>query len=536
MDVRPPSPATPDTTRAIKRAMRTAELAPASWRTQLAAYLVVVLALGLWFAWTGHSATLGMCAVALGAGVAVGRITPAGSWFVNVSGVVAAVTAAAVCATLLGLTDGRLLGDEPWLAPLLVGLVVLGVDWGYAPRLRARAVASGLLVLPFLGVGEAWGYWGAAAWFAGLVGTLWSVEQDAAAAALQPVPLTERRPPRLAPAAFDLLRVAALGAIVGLAAAALLGEAACSLRDERSTRFDTSSTGLRADGRSQGRASPYGSVITGSDAAGRQYQYYVDELGRQHSLYVIEPDGSRSVPGRDGAGTVRRPDGDASVVIRDSDGTTRTYDRDHEGRDRVRIERGGRTRTFVYEQSDGELDVTAYDERGTVIERFTFDGGGAQRFGASGRAEDAGRAEQSTSDERSDRTLWLVAGLIALVLAVALGVLLLWRHRARRAHGDAALSWAERVSRRLAAEGAARGHARARSQTVMEHTVALARGPMPDGRLPSVGRILSSALFGRHVPSAEEQRWVETVVDEAAASHPPPTNDRRRRRRHDAAR
>jgi hypothetical protein len=51
-----------------------------------------------------------------------------------------------------------------------------------------------------------------------------------------------------------------------------------------------------------------------------------------------------------------------------------------------------------------------------------------------------------------------------------------------------------------------------------------------------VGRILSWALFGRHVPSAEEKRWVETVVDEAAASHPPPTNDRRRRRRHDAAR
>src|SRR5690606_255361 len=275
-----------------------------------------------------------------------------------------------------------------------------------------------------------------------------------------------------------------------------------------------------------GRSRPYDRVIVGSDAAGRHHQYYVDELGRQRSLYVVEPDGELRVPGPDGRGTVAGPEEDSPVVVPDSDGTTRTYDRDREGRDRVRIDGGGRSRTYVYERADGELGVTGYDERGAVIERFELDEGNGRRSGSSG-TQDVGEAERSSNEQGPDRTVWLLVGLAAAAAAVALGVLL-WLRRSRRTPRGTTRWWAERGSRGLATEGAARGQARGRSQTVMEHSVALATGSMPDGRLPSVGRILSSALFGRRAPTPEEQRWVEMVVDEASTNHPPSSGRRRR--------
>jgi hypothetical protein len=224
----PPASAVPDveTTRAVTRARRALQLPPAGVVSQVAAYLEIVLALGLLCTLVDNEAAFATIAIALGAGALVSITTRVGRFFANLSGVVVALSAMAAALVLAALSD-RFLGNAPWLPVLAVGAVVVGLDWCYVPRLRARVVCSGLLVVPLIGADADWAYPGAIGWFVGALVTLWLLERDARHAATRPVPLVTEAPPSPT-RPFDVVRTVAIGLLVGGACALLLGDMRCS--------------------------------------------------------------------------------------------------------------------------------------------------------------------------------------------------------------------------------------------------------------------------------------------------------------------
>lgn len=122
--------------------------------------------------------------------------------------------------------------------------------------------------------------------------------------------------------------------------------------------------------------------------------------------------------------------------------------------------------------------------------------------------------------------------VLGVLLAVgALTALAWWWWRRRRpptAPGSRA--WAEQQVRRLDRLGQRHGADRRAAETVACHTRRLAGGPLPDDRLPEVGRLLSDALFGQAPPTMATRLWVEQVIDQVTEAHPAPGRRERRRR------
>ena len=484
------APPPTDTRRAIKRAMRTAELAPAGGPAQLGVYLEVVLALGLAAAFVDNGVAFGATAAALGAGIVIGIITPLGRWFSDVSGVAAAIVATFVVFLGLAFTDGGVFDEEGWLIPLVVGLGVLGLDWGFVPRLRARAVTSGVLVVPLIGADRGWAYAGAIAWFIGLLLTLFLLERDVRRAALRPIPLTPEPPPSRINA-MDFVRTAALGLAVGLVVALLLSDVTCSPRfEEVSTPTQREPSGIDGS-RTEARSLLPPSPNPGGQGFQDELEYSVDQNGR--------------------------------LVVRDAEGSTFTYDRDDEGRNRVRVEDSDGTRTYVYDESGDGTTVTEYDEDGRKVGEYAFDSeADVGDSGASGptNSPSANAPTAVAPDDASDSggIPWVAIIGVTLGLA-ALVALTVWLMH-NRIGSRRELSWAEQLAERLDHEGRRRGRGRATSETVVEYARALAGGPLPDIRIAAVGRLVSAALFGRTAPPPDAQTWAESVVNEAAAAHP----------------
>ncbi len=503
-----------DSAGAIKRALRAAELVPASGWSQALAYVEIVLAISLLSVWLDRPSLALAAGAALAVGIVVSVATPIGGLFVNLSGAVVAVIAVVTALFIWAYAEEGVLGLEPWWFAV-VGLLPLGLDWRFAPRLRARAVASGVLVVPVVGAATDWGYAGAVAWFVLLCVLLWSLERDGQRAAMRPIPVDPRAAPAPRSRVADLLRTAGIALACGLLVALLLGDARCSPREA-------------TFGGSGGRTSASGAGITGPptplyglDGSGREYQFGIDGRGGR---YLIRP----------GSPTARyERDGDR-IVVEDADGSRRTYDRDGAGRERVTIEDQRGTRTYVYEQQGDQIRVREYDEDGDFVCESIFGSGGSASSGGAGAAGSSGRATADGTtptdrDEESSNVPWLAILLGLLVVAAIAGGV--WWLTRRRPRSERDLSWAERMAARLAWEGARRGRPRAPSETVVEHSTALVDSVLPDRRLRTVGDVLSASLFGRTEPPTATRQWVEQVVDDATEAAPVTRSRRRSARR-----
>ena len=82
-----------DSAGAIKRALRAAELVPASGWSQALAYVEIVLAISLLSVWLDRPSLALAAGAALAVGIVVSVATPIGGLFVNLSGAVVAVIA-----------------------------------------------------------------------------------------------------------------------------------------------------------------------------------------------------------------------------------------------------------------------------------------------------------------------------------------------------------------------------------------------------------------------------------------------------------
>jgi hypothetical protein len=502
--------------------MRAAELPPAHAPSQIAAYLEIVLAVGMGCALFDHAPEFFAIVGALGAGAILSNVTPIGKVFTNVSGVI--VSLCAVLVTLvLGAFSDRLLAEDPWLALWAVAALVLGLDWCFAPRLRARVVFSGVIVIPLVGADEQWAYPGAVAWFIGAIATLWLLERDVRRAATRPVPLVPTPRRRTRPAEFA--GPAAVALLAGLAATFLIADVTCAPR--RTIPLTGADSSRRASGPDW---SPGGLL----------------RLDVRSGSYLPDPGAPGRIPVPDPGGVPVERDERGRAVIRQPDGSTRTYDRDALGRDRVTVDGEDGRRTFVYDENGNGLRITEYDEQGEVVQEYVYDpdlggsggGGGSDTEGAAGAAGGERSPTPTTEtgdphDEPSTARSWgwwlLALGVIAVAAAVMVAALV---SRARRAGpAERPRTWAARLADRLDEEGRRRGRSRATGETVVGHADALADGPLPDDRLRNVGSIVSAALFGRTTPPEDTRAWAESVVDDASASHPPPSR-RVRRRRH----
>jgi hypothetical protein len=516
-------------TRAIKQSMRAGELPPAGVFSQAASYLVISLAIGLGCALLDRPSVFAAVVIALGIGAILSNVTPIGGLFANVSGVIVAVAAVLVTIVLAAFTD-RVLTGYPWIALPVVAAGVLGLDWRFAPRLRARVVLSGIVVIPLVGTGERWAYPAALVWFVGAVLTLWLIERDVRRAATRPIPLV---PPRRAAAhPGDLARTAGVALLAGLAFAFLFADATCTW--DQDSPLDGGTPRPFEAGHDSG--------VPSSPDFGPSWS--------PDDLYRIDPGTGALVPDGDAIDRVPVPGGsigrDAEaverdelgrIVVRQSDGSTRTYDRDALGRERVTVEDDDGVRTYVYDDSGDELRITELDENGRPVREYAYDPSRDLTGGDPDTERDEGGATSPTtaqqpSDTTSDGSSWWPWVLAAfMVVAAVVVAALLWPRRRDHTNRSRPRSWAEELADRLDEEGRRRGRGRASGETVVDHADALADELLPDDRLTEVGRIVSAALFGRSAPPDDTRSWAESVVDDATAAHPPPSRSQRRRAR-----
>jgi hypothetical protein len=375
--------------------MRSANLPVASRLGQLAAYAQIVLATTLAAVWLDRPTLVAVTAVTLAGAIVVGETTGISRWFENASGMLVALGALAVLFIVHAVTDTRLLGEQPWYVFLVVVLVPIGLDWRFSTRLRARVVASGLVVVPLVGAASAWSLAGAVAWFLGALVTLALLQRDAERAVLRPARLGPPAPTSRRYA--EIARTVAIGLVVGGAMALLVGDPSCT--------------------------SPVRDVPFGASDVG----------GGSGSLPIPLPpiDGATPSDPVDPDAVIVENDGRA-ITLRRSDGTSTRYEFDAEG---------------------GEVRVTELDDDGRVIDEYSIQSEDIEVLPGGGAV--ASRPEDG--NDASTRW-WPTAAVAALLALLAAGLAWWWRrrHPTPRAPTDWAHGMAARLAREGRRRGRAR--------------------------------------------------------------------------------
>jgi len=132
----------------------------------------------------------------------------------------------ALVALALGLAAAAGVTGIPPVVVVLVGLVVVGLDWRKVGRLRVVPFASGVFVVGAVSLERGWAYPAAVAWLVTAIGALWLLQNDDRRALARPAPLAAG-PDGTEVRSADLVRTLGLALVVGLAVAFLLGRPSC---------------------------------------------------------------------------------------------------------------------------------------------------------------------------------------------------------------------------------------------------------------------------------------------------------------------
>lgn len=502
---------------------------PARLRSQVAVYVVCVVAMGIAAA-AASAAELGVAsALALAGGVAISLAMTERRPLGTLPGAVASAIAMMVVTVVLVFV-GSLGGFV--LVPI-VGAFVLGLDWHLVRRLRPLPFASGFLVILGVAGGEPWAVAAGIVWLVLALGALASLEADRRAAQQRVRPVTAGPVAPDVPAR-DTLTTVLLALVIALVAALVLSTPSC-----RSPERGSGSGQIGQGGSGSGSSS--GSGQTGPGSASGSGGTSSDHL------YVPDPDGRFLIP-NDGAGRGGDPtdgipspellprSGEPPTTSTYRDGTQTTAERLPDGTGRIRVtDPEGTTRTFTYrERSDGLIEIRELDEDGRTRRTLLYDPEGklATDDQAAGGAAGADPPEEPEPEAGSSTgPNWRLVGLVAVVLA-AVGALVWWLSRRRPKALPAAAPappWALRLAADIEREGAARGRRRGRSEPLLHYAEQLAVGPLPDARVAAVAEVVSTALFSRRDPGPDAQRWAEGTWAEAVAAQPRPTRGQRHR-------
>ncbi|MEZ5135686.1 MAG: hypothetical protein R2699_11695 [Acidimicrobiales bacterium] len=356
------------------------ELAPATPITQGAAALTVLVPLVAWAVMGRWPLVLALAVPAsLVIGIAIGLVVDVRPLSRRLPGAVGALLVGVLLAMLLGIVSSstRVQLDEAWALVPVVAMVVLGLDWYWASRLRLVAWLSTPVVLVIAGQDLPWSLIVAAVWLVLVLGTHGLAERDIARAKGLPVPWGAAVAPTGAKAdqPRGLLASVAAGVALGLLVG-LLVNLALLLRDPPppdppSTMRNAPSSGQRgsgagggagAGGAGQGGAGQGGANQGGAGGSDTNGDGVVDGAdGRTRDTLGGPGNGSYGQGGGTGArcerseGCLAVP-GDERIVV-DSDGRVV---RDTDGDGNLDVRRDGRL--GIDRDGDGEIDSYDLDE------------------------------------------------------------------------------------------------------------------------------------------------------------------------------
>lgn len=486
---------------------------PASALTQGMVLLAVALALG---ALSIRLRLVDVFAFGVGtlfAAVFFGLAAGAGRLFRHIAGWVAALGVVLLLLTVWGFLEmSASVNWAPTVIPY-VGLFVVGLDWGYATRLRSVVVLSGLLLVPVIGELEPTSLLVALAWFAAAAASFWCAQRDVARAADHPAPMGATNPPPARSPVTDLVSIAGLAAVAALGLAVLIGNPSC---ERRPPSTDVSSRTRELAGRA-GAGGQAGGGQAGSGQAGS------GQAGGRSGSGSGSGSGTGSGTGLGtGSGSAGRSGGGAS-----GSGSGSGVDRSGSGQEGAEAGDDG---------SDSASGAGSGSGSGAGSDAGSGSGSGAGSGSGRGRSSSSG---STSSGSTSDLTA-LIVTLLALGVAVVIGVVLWKLLRTYQEHRDrlAGRSWAQRLVDEVGELGDDRGAPRERGETIIDYTARLADDVVPDPGgvavehghpLTAVGRVLSAALFSGRDPDAATRDWAEqTVTRLADANPPPPRRDRGR--------
>nr|MBA3283260.1 hypothetical protein [Acidimicrobiia bacterium] len=358
--------------------------AQASPAAQAAVFATCTLAIGLTGAALGQLPSAVVAVGALAVGVALGLATGAARIVEAIPGLVVSLLAMALVAVLLGLAAVVGAAGVPPVVVVLVGLVVVGLDWRRVGRLRVVPFASGFFVVAAVSLERGWAYPAAVVWLVMAIAALWLLQNDERRALARPAPLAAG-PAGPEVRSADLVRTLGLALVVGVAVAFLLGRPSCDNSPSPPAPPESFQPGDPTGGsprranpgevppeyRDGGRAGETGEgnrSETGSGGSG-ETRTKVDEYGNRYvedpqtgERYSVTEEGDRSVI-RDGDGNVVGEIDENGVVARDGEGGEQRYRTDEQGR--LYVESPNGERYYLDESGDGTAVLR--DEDGKVV-------------------------------------------------------------------------------------------------------------------------------------------------------------------------
>lgn len=497
-------------------------------RSQIAIFVVCSVAIGI-ACGVGGELGWGVAAMlALAAGIAVGLLAELGPRFGSIPGAVASILTMMVLTVLLAFVGGSTIA---FACVPLAGAFILGLDWHLVRRLRPLPFAFGFAVVIAVASGESWTYAAGLVWLVLALAALASLEADRRAGQPQVVAVTGG-PSGDDLRTGDLATTVLIAVAIALLAALVLSVPSCNRNQEG---------GSGGSDRSGEFGSGSGAGENGSGGAS-EHRYVPDPDGN----YLIPEDGQGTGSGGEG---IPSPEllpetGEPSSSFQSPDGSTLRAERLPDGTGRIEVtEPDGTVRSYTYEERpDGLIEIQEFDEDGNPVQTLYYDPQGELATGEpaadqspSNRTPDRPEERKEDDDKEPSKLDWrLIVGVVLVLAAVA--ALIWWA--SKRAGPTApppdAPPWAIRLAREIDREGAARGPARRRSQSLTRYGDALRAGPIPDDRLADVVDVVSTALFGRSELGPDAQRWAESTWSQILESHPAPGRGDRRRAKSDA--
>ncbi|MFN8041018.1 MAG: hypothetical protein U0Q07_17515 [Acidimicrobiales bacterium] len=233
--------------------------------TQVAAFVTVSLAVGA-VAAAAHDPTLvGFGVGGLFVGVCFGLGLRLDGLFRALPGWFLAV--ALTCTLGLGwvvVAPGSAAASVVVLPTVL--LLVTGLDWARAARLRTVALLSGLLAVPVVATADVVALLVGLGWFLAALATCWAAQADLRAALPRPRAARPTSATDLAPSTpGELVRLASLAAVGALALALLIGTPSCDPQGDRDAASQAGS-GRGAGGQTGGQS---GSGQSGGQSGGQ---------------------------------------------------------------------------------------------------------------------------------------------------------------------------------------------------------------------------------------------------------------------------
>ena len=478
------------------------------------AFLVVSIALAGFGVAIKSAALSGVAIAALATGIALGHLIPVDRLFRTVSGWVCAILVAALYLTVAGIVSSATRSMPNYLPAPYLGLVVAGMDWKRADRLRPSVFLSGLFLAPQIGAKTPESLVIVLVWLVVALATLWVLQGDTERGSRRAVPARRasgHAAEVLGMRGGELLRMIGGAALAAVVAALLIGNPSCDKRQSTQPQYGINSqdpgyydpsnpASPYYDPNRPSSRSPSGNPYTGN---GRS--------GYPNGTYGGGRSGGASSNGQGYTnGSTRR---DASNPA-GSGGGSGSDTGGNAGGNQDQAESGG------YNGSSDELGSDP--------------SGGPASSGSGGTG--SGSGSSGSSGDLSGALLLVLAIGSLIALAVVIGMIVLRglddeddasletlarRRLSRRKKRSVSVAWARATVARLSKLGAKRGRPRGRSETVARYCAELAGSVLPDERLHEVGRLLDATLYGPRGATGEEMSWVGEVLDDCEAMPTP---------------